>query len=147
MRGIAAFFAALALSLAGACQSHGPAPPPREQHPVAPGEEPLETTTLGDEEVVPLKPDPRAATPPPGRPCAWASVWSDPDAAHPLLAGVGGAPQPEKVDDAPVSIPVGDGSPVGEIVVEIVIAPDGKVAEASSCMPPSHGDRKRNRRY
>jgi TonB family protein len=119
------------IALGTACQAPGPAKAPREPNAVAPGEEPLETATVGDEEVVPLKPEPRSTTPPAGRPCAWAAVWHDPDAAHPLLSGVGGAPLPVKVRDAPISVPVREGASTGEIVVEILIDPNGNVSEAS----------------
>jgi TonB family protein len=123
----------LALGLATACQSPSPrsTDSPPAHNAVIPGEEPLETATLGGEEVVPLKPEPRAMTPSAGRPCAWAAAWNDPRAAHPVLSGVGGAPAPERTKDAPISIPVKEGWSTGEIVVEIVIDPDGSVAEAS----------------
>lgn len=131
MRQVTAFFVFVALGFVAGCQTPGPARAPQENRAVAPGEEPLETETLDEEEIVPLKPPPRSTTPPPGRPCAWAAVWNDPKAAHPLLAGVGGAPMPKKIQDAPISIPVTEGSPTGAIVVEIVIDPEGKVTEAA----------------
>ncbi len=91
-------------------------PQSRETRP-APGEEPLETASVSGEEVVPLAPEaaPRGASK--ERPC--------------LLAGVGGAPHPQRIDAAPIRLPVREPLPLGEITVEIVIVPDGSVSEAS----------------
>lgn len=130
-KGAAIVITWIGLLLGSACRSPRPTRAPPEHDAVAPGEEPLETATLGDEEVVPLKPEPRSSTLRAARPCAWASVWNDPDGAHPLLSGVGGAPSPERIGDAPLSVPVSEGSRAGEIVLEIVIDPRGHVAEAS----------------
>jgi TonB family protein len=97
-----------------------------------PGEEPIETASIPDEEVIALKPDGasrRAAAE--DRPCSWAKAWSDPAIPDPLFAGVGGAPIPERVDSTPVRLPVRDPSPSGEISVEMVILPDGTVSEAT----------------
>jgi len=107
------------------------APPSREARP-APGEEPIETASLPDEEVVPLEPEaamPRA--PASERPCSWAAAWSDPSTPDPLLAGVGGTPNPERVAANPVRLPVREPSPKGAISVEIVVLPDGSVSEAA----------------
>lgn len=115
------------------------APQSNETRP-APGEEPIETASLPDEEVVPLEPE--AATrraPASERPCSWAKAWSDPATPDPLLAGVGGAPNPERVASGPIRLSVRDPSPKGEIIVELVILPDGSVSEAavvSSTDPP-----------
>jgi TonB family protein len=129
----AALFVLLAFPLGCA------APPSREARP-APGEEPIETASLPDEEVVPLEPEaaaPRA--PAKERPCSWASAWSDPATPDPLLAGVGGAPNPERVGSSPVRFPVREPAPMGEIGLEIVVLPDGSVSEAvvvSKTNPP-----------
>ena len=107
------------------------APQSRETGP-APGEEPIETASLPDEEVDPLEPEaatPRA--PARERPCSWAKAWSDPSTPDPLLAGVGGTPIPERAASSPVRLPVREPSPQGEISVEIVILPDGSVSEAT----------------
>ncbi|MGH9388160.1 MAG: hypothetical protein ACRD1Z_00985, partial [Vicinamibacteria bacterium] len=106
-------------------------PQSRESRP-APGEEPIETASLGDEEVVPLEPEaaiPRA--PASERPCSWAKAWSDPATPDPLLAGVGGTPIPERAAASPVRLSVREPSPRGEISVEIVVLPDGSVSEAT----------------
>jgi TonB family protein len=93
-----------------------------------PGEEPLETASLPEDEVVPIEPDAsRAGTE--GRPCAWARAWKDPNAPRPLLAGVGGVPNPARVTEAAISLPVREPAPSGSIVVEIVVAPEGSVTE------------------
>lgn len=117
----------LAMFLAG-CGSREDSAAPRRD--AAPGEEPLETVSLAEEEVVPLEPEKAAATGA-GRPCAWARAWESPAAPRPLLAGVGGAPNPTKTVDAPIAIPAREPSPSGEIIVEIVVAPDGSVSEAA----------------
>jgi TonB family protein len=128
-------FILLGFSLGLACG----APPSREARP-APGEEPIETASLPDEEVVPLEPEaamPRA--PASQRPCSWANAWSDPGTADPLLAGVGGTPVPERVARSPVRLPVREPPPQGAISVEIVVLPDGSVSEAvvvSTTDPP-----------
>jgi TonB family protein len=117
-------FALVALSIA--CG----APPPKTRP--APGDEPLETASLADEEVVPL--EPQAADAPHAllreRPCSWAKAWSDGGMPDPLLAGVGGTPNPERVASSPVLLPLRTPPPRGEIVVEIVILPDGTISEA-----------------
>jgi protein TonB len=97
---------------ASACRG----PQSRETRPV-PGEEPLETASVSGEEVVALAPEtaPRGASK--ERSC--------------LLAGVGGAPHPQRIDAAPVRLPLREPPPLGEITVEIVISPDGSVSEAS----------------
>jgi TonB family protein len=120
---------ALPLTLClGACESGAPQKPR-----VEPGEEPLETASLPDEEVVSLAPEKARSTPARGRPfpCSWASAWTDDAEPDPLLAGVGGVPNPEKISDAPIQIPVKDPSPEGEMTVEVVIRSDGSVSEAS----------------
>jgi TonB family protein len=115
------------------------APESRETRP-APGHEPLETASLPEEDVVPLEPEgaaPRALAR--DRPCSWAKAWSDPATPDPLLAGVGGTPNPERVASSPVLLPVREPLPKGEIAVEIVILPDGTVSEAkvaSTTDPP-----------
>jgi TonB family protein len=102
---------------------------------VVPGEEPLETATLDDEEIVPLKPettrDPSAAA---RRPCAWARAWGSPNEPKPLAAGIDGVDNPVRVADSPISLPVrktSSGGNGGEMVVEIVVGPDGSVSEAA----------------
>jgi protein TonB len=114
-------------------------PQSREARP-APGEEPIETASLPDEDVVPLGPEPVAQRAPASeRPCSWAKAWSDPAAPDPLLAGAGGAPNPERMSGSPVQIPIREPSPQGEITVEIVVLPDGSVSEAavvSTTNPP-----------
>ncbi len=115
------------LALLSGCGS----PQSREARP-APGEEPLETASLPDEDVVPLEPEPKAQRAPAAeRPCSWAKAWSDPAAPDPLLAGIGGAPNPERVSASPVQIPTREPSAQGEITVEIVVLPDGSVSEAA----------------
>jgi outer membrane biosynthesis protein TonB len=96
---------------------------------VEPGEETLETASLGDEEVVPIEPE-NVPVSTEGRPCAWARAWTDPKAPKPLLAGAGGVPNPARVSDSPISLPVREPAPSGEIVVELVVSPDGSVLEA-----------------
>lgn len=97
---------------------------------VLPGEEPLETETLPEEEVQTLRPEPVPEPPAETRPCAWASAWREPGAPRPLLAGVGGVPSPARVKETPMRVPVREPKPSGTIVVELVIAPDGGVSEA-----------------
>lgn len=127
-----ATFVLLALFGCGAPQS-------RESRP-APGEEPIETASLPDEEVVPLEPEAAAPRAPASeRPCSWAKAWSDPATPDPILAGIGGTPIPERLASTTVRLPVRDPSPQGEISVEIVVLPDGSVSEArvvSTTDPP-----------
>lgn len=108
---------------------------------VVPGEEPLETATLDDEEIVPLEPErTRAASAAASRPCAWARAWESPNEPNPLAAGIGGVENPVKVSDSPISLPVPAApKPQGPMVVEIVVSPDGRVSEAAvvrSTYPP-----------
>ena len=106
------------------------APSSRESRP-APGDEPIETASLPDEEVVPLAPESTARRAPASeRPCSWAKAWSDPAVPDPLLAGVGGAPIPERVDSNPVRLPARASGAGGEFSVEMVVLPDGSVSEA-----------------
>ena len=109
----------------------GGAPPSKEARPV-PGEEPLETASLPEEDVVPLEPEAAAPRAPASeRPCGWAKAWSDPATPDPLLAGIGGAPDPERLAADPVRLPLRDPAPRGAIVVEVVILPDGTIGEAT----------------
>jgi TonB family protein len=122
-----AFFSWFLLGLALSCGG----PEARPSRP-EPGEEPIETASIPDDEVVALEPEAaqhRAEAK--DRPCSWAKAWSDPATPDPLLAGVGGAPIPERVDSNPVRLPMRDPSPSGEIAVEMVILPDGTVSEAT----------------
>ncbi len=125
----------LSVLLACACG----APQSRDVRP-EPGEEPIETASLPDEEVVPLEPESTTRRAPASeRPCAWASAWSDPATPDPLLAGIGGAPVPERVDTNPVRLPARPSSHAGAISIEMVVLPDGSVAEAvvvSTTDPP-----------
>ena len=107
------------------------APSSRESRP-APGEEPIESASLPDEEVVPLEPEsePRRA-PASERPCSWAKAWSDDAVPDPLLAGIGSTPVPERVDSNPLRVPSRGSSPAGEFSVEMVVLPDGRVSEAT----------------
>jgi TonB family protein len=113
--------------LLGACRAapERSAAPPRTE----PGEEPLETASFPEDEVVPIELE-RSPAATEGRPCAWARAWKDPNAPKPLLAGVGGVPNPSRVTEAAISLPVREPAPSGSIVVEIVVAPDGSVTEA-----------------
>lgn len=97
-----------------------------------PGEEPLETESIGDEEVTGLPPERARGTtaPPASRPCGWSEAWSDPEAPKPLVAGVGDVPNPTKISEEPIRIPARAPLPSGNIIVEFVIAPDGVVREA-----------------
>ncbi|HXV59531.1 MAG TPA: TonB family protein [Vicinamibacteria bacterium] len=138
MRAVAAF-ALLASLVACSAAEEKADPQSRSQRPAL-GEEPLETASITDDEVVPLTPE-RAATarPPSGRPCAWARAWQDPSSPKPHLAGVGGVPNPEKRSETAIRLPDRDPIPQGEIVVEAVVGPDGAVREASvvgSTTPP-----------
>lgn len=74
--------------------------------------------------------------PAPEAPCGWSSAWQKAAVPNPMLAGVGGVAMPEKTEDAPVNLPVREPSPPGEIVAEIVIAPDGRVVEATIVSAP-----------
>ncbi len=121
----ASAFIFLALSLG--CGS----PQSRETRP-APGEEPIETASLPDEEIVPLEPE--AGTPQfpatSDSPCSWAKAWSDPSIPDPLFEGLGGTPRLERIAGDPVRIPMREPPPEGDIVIEIVVLPDGSVPEA-----------------
>ena len=104
-----------------------PSPPVAK---VAPGDEPLETASVGVDEVQ-MVPTEKLPTSTAGRPCGWSSAWRNDSVPNPLLAGVGGVPMPHKTSDAPVNIPVRESSPTGELVAEIVIDPEGRVIEAT----------------
>ena len=106
------------------------APQSRETRP-APGEEPIETASLPDEDVVPLEPEAAPRAPASERPCSWAQAWPDPSTPDPLLAGVGGTPNPERVAESPIRLPIREPAPQGEISVEVIILPDGSVSEAA----------------
>ncbi|HSF16764.1 MAG TPA: TonB family protein [Vicinamibacteria bacterium] len=128
MRVVAAF--ALAASLVACSAAEEKTDSPRAPRPAA-GEEPLETASITDDEVVPLTPERVAAAPKAaGRPCAWARAWQDPSSPKPVLAGVGGVPNPAKRSETPIRLPARDPIPQGEIVVEAIVGPDGAVSEA-----------------
>jgi hypothetical protein len=111
--------------------------PPSQQRPrpaavekPAPGEEPLETASIGDDVVQTLPSEPHAAPSTLG-PCAWASVWQQDDVPNPHLAGTDGLPMPVKTSDRPLLIPGERPAVSSEIQAEIVIGPFGAVLEAT----------------
>ena len=115
-------------------------PKPSAAAPAAPiGEEPLETATIGSEQVQTIPEEPVAAPIGRGdtasaeasRACKWSSAWGKPNIENPLLAGVGGVPMPIRTHNVDVQFPVDHIERIGEMVAEIVITPDGNVMEAT----------------
>ena len=115
-------------------------PKPSETAPAAViGEEPLETATIGSEQVQTIPEEPVAAPIAPGdtasteasRACRWSSAWGKPNIPNPLLAGVGGIPMPTRTHDVDVQFPVDRIERTGKMVAELVITPDGDVMEAT----------------
>jgi hypothetical protein len=105
----------------------------------APGEEPLETASIGDESVQTLpaeRAQPGAAAPAPMRPCAWSSVWQKDDVPNPRLAGVDGLPMPVRTSGKDIMIPGDRPAETAEIHAEIVIGPFGSVLEATIVHAP-----------
>lgn len=94
-----------------------------------PGQEPLETATIGGEEVQTL-PSRRGSAPAPLGPCSWSAVWDDDSIPDPHLAGVGGVPMPVKTSQREILIPGERPHPDTEIHTEIVIGPFGAVLDA-----------------
>ena len=99
------------------------------------GEEPLETATIGSEQVQTLPEAPIApmntASAEASRACRWSSAWEKPNIPNPLLAGVGGIPMPTRMHDVDVQFPVDHIERMGTMVAEIVITPDGDVMEVT----------------
>ncbi len=113
-------------------------PKPRETAPAAViGEEPLETATIGSEQVQTIPEEPVAApigdtaSAEASRACRWSSAWGKPNIPNPLLAGVGGIPMPTRTHDVDVQFPVDRIERTGKMVAELVITPDGDVMEAT----------------
>lgn len=124
----------LTLVLSATCgPTGGQQPPPAESNDSGPapplGEEPLETATIGSEEVQTLPSERGAATAPLG-PCSWSRVWQDDTIPNPHLAGVGGVPMPVKTSHREIRIPGESPHPDTEIHTEIVIGPFGAVLDA-----------------
>lgn len=101
----------------------------------APGEEPLETASIG-EEVVQTLPAERGSAPPPLGPCSWSSVWQKDDVPNARLAGVGGLPMPVRTSGKEIMIPGERPEVTSEIHAEIVIGPFGAVLEATIVHAP-----------
>ena len=129
--------AALVLTQCGSPPQESPRP--RASAPAATiGEEPLETATIGSEQVQTI-PEERLAALAAGdtasaeasRACRWSSAWGKPNIPNPLLAGVGGIPMPTRTHDVDVQFPVDHIERRGKMVAEIVITPDGDVMEAT----------------
>ena len=104
------------------------------------GEEPLETATIGSEQVqtipeelvaAPIALGDTASAGEASRACRWSSAWGKPNIPNPLLAGVGGIPMPTRTHDVDVQFPVDHIERMGKMVAEIVITPDGDVMEAT----------------
>lgn len=101
----------------------------------APGEEPLETASIGEESVQTLPAERRSAPAPLG-PCSWSSVWQRDDVPKPRLAGVGGLPMPVRTSGKDIMIPGERPETTSEIHAEIVIGPFGAVLEATIVHAP-----------
>jgi hypothetical protein len=89
---------------------------------------PLETVSMGDEEIKTIE-EKQVQTPrPEGLPCPWARIWESPG---PKPMPVGGAIKPPKKlhDVAPV-VPYRKTPASGLPILEAIIAPDGTVSEA-----------------
>ena len=125
--------AVLALAQCGSPPQESPRP--SKSAPAATiGEEPLETATIGSEQVQTIPAEPIAmdtASPEASRACRWSSAWRKPNVQKPLLAGVGGIPMPIRTHDVDVQFPVSRIERTGKMVAEIVITPDGTVMEAT----------------
>ena len=103
-----------------------------------PGEEPLETESIGDEDVqtLPAERRPGRATAKPMGPCSWSSVWQKDDVPNPRLAGVNGLPMPVRTSGKEILIPGDRPEETAEIHAEIVIGPFGAVLEATIVHAP-----------
>ena len=126
-------FLLIAISLANCRPASDGRKPPVPLIPIektAPGEEPLETASIGGEEVQTL-PAERRVGPAPLGPCSWSSAWQKDDVPDPHLAGVGGLPMPVKTSHTDVLIPGDRPEASSEIHAEILIGPFGAVLEAT----------------
>jgi hypothetical protein len=103
---------------------------PIENAKPAPGEEVLETASIGGEEVKTLPAERRVAPASLG-PCSWSSAWQKDDVPNPHLAGVEGLPMPVKTSHTDVMIPGERPEATSEIHAEILIGPFGAVLEAT----------------
>lgn len=103
---------------------------PIEKAKPAPGEEVLETASIGGGEVQTLPAERRLAPAPLG-PCSWSSAWQKDDVPNPHLAGVDGLPMPVKTSHTDVMIPGERPETTAEIHAEILIGPFGAVLEAT----------------
>ncbi len=127
------------LALVGCGSPPQESPKPSEAAPAAAiGEEPLETATIGSEQVRTIPEEPvaapmrgDAARAEASRACKWSSAWGKPNIENPLLAGVGGIPMPIRTHHVDVRFPVDHIERAGEMVAEIVITPEGNVMEAT----------------
>ena len=126
----------IALSLVGCRPESNDRPSPAPVQKPAPGEEPLETASIGDDEVQTLPAERRQAVPRPLGPCSWSSAWQKDDVPNPRLAGVDGLPMPVKTSHTDVLIPGERPEASSEIHAEIVIGPFGAVLEATIVHAP-----------
>jgi protein TonB len=103
---------------------------PEQTAPEAPKEPPpLETVTMDDENIVPIREERGPASHPVGVPCAWAKIWSEPGGPKPMPVG-GMVKAPKKVETAEPVLPYRKTETQGTPVLEVIIDTGGNVAEA-----------------
>lgn len=120
----------IAIFMASCRSDERTAAAPAENTKPAPGEEVLETASIGSEEVQTLPAERRVAPAPLG-PCSWSSAWQKEDVPNPHLAGVDGLAMPVKTSHTDVMIPGDRPETTSEIHAEILIGPFGAVLEAT----------------
>lgn len=119
------------LLIAGSCDSgrQEPVPTPPPPTPI-PKPEPLETMTMEDSEIIPIKEASGQHSLPVGIPCPWASIWEKPGGANPLPVG-GRIKSPKKLHQEPPAFPPRKTATRGSPVLEVIIDTEGNVAEAT----------------
>jgi protein TonB len=136
----APFLLLACLLIAAACDSgrqEPPIPTPPPPTPI-PQPEPLETVTMEDSEIIPIKEASGRSSSPVGIPCPWASIWEQADGAKPLPVG-GTIKSPKILHQEPPAFPPRKTATRGTPVLEVIIDMEGNVAEATmvqSVEPP-----------
>jgi TonB family protein len=128
---LSALLSALLVMSMIACNNSGErdTKPEQRAHEESKEPPPLETVTMDDEDIVPVREDRGPTNRPIGVPCAWAAIWREEGGLKPLPVG-GMVKAPKKVETVEPVLPYRKTDTRGTPVIEVVIDTGGNVSEA-----------------